>query len=459
MLMTRDKTFYRSFFRLMSALMLQQAVVLSVNLADNIMLGSYSETALSGVAAVNQIQFILQQLVFGISNGMVVLASQYWGQKKTEPVRRLMAIAFWAAMAVAALLFALVSLFPHGAVGIFTKDEAIIRQGMDYLSIVRFSYLFFAVTTILLGTMRIVEKVSIALYVSVIALLLNCTINYTLIKGHFGFPELGAKGAAIGTLTARIVECLIVIFYVLYRDKLLRLRIRDLLHIDALLAKDYVHVSLPVVTTGFLWGCNTALQTVILGHMSSSAIAAHSISSTIFMFLKVMSVGASSAAAILTGKAVGTGDLPKVKEYTRTFQVLFLCIGLLLGTVLFSIRLPLLSLYTLEPQTRELANAFILIESTVLVVMSYQMCMNTGVICGGGDTRYVMIMDLIVIWGIVIPLSFACAFRWNASPVIVLLMLNADQYLKCIPAAVYGNSFRWIRQLTRSTREDEASEG
>ena len=459
MLLTRDKDFYRSFLRLMSALMLQQAVVLSVNLADNVMLGGYSETALSGVAAVNQIQFILQQLVFGISNGMVVLASQYWGQKKAEPVRRLMAVAFWAALAIAALLFALVSLFPHGAVGIFTNDEAIVRQGMDYLAIVRFSYLFFAVTTILLGGMRVVEKVNIALYVSIVALVLNCSINYTLINGRFGFPEMGVRGAAIGTLTARIVECLIVAFYVLCKDRRLRVRVRDLIRIDSVLAKDYVRVSLPVVATGFLWGCNTALQTVILGHMSSSAIAAHSISSTIFLFLKVTSVGASSAAAVLTGKTVGTGNLAKIREYTRTFQVLFLGIGILLGAALFFIRIPLLGLYSLEPQTRELANAFILIESTVLVVMSYQMCMNTGVICGGGDTRYVMVMDLIVIWGIVIPLSFASAFLWNASPVVVLLVLNADQYLKCIPAAVYGNSFRWIRQLTRPGGEEESSAG
>ena len=210
---------------------------------------------------------------------------------------------------------------------------------------------------------------------------------------------------------------------------------------------------------GDIHGCNTALQTVILGHMSSSAIAAHSISSTIFLFLKVTSVGASSAAAVLTGKTVGTGNLAKIREYTRTFQVLFLGIGILLGAALFFIRIPLLGLYSLEPQTRELANAFILIESTVLVVMSYQMCMNTGVICGGGDTRYVMVMDLIVIWGIVIPLSFASAFLWNASPVVVLLVLNADQYLKCIPAAVYGNSFRWIRLLTRPGGEEESSAG
>ena len=156
---------------------------------------------------------------------------------------------------------------------------------------------------------------------------------------------------------------------------------------------------------------------------------------------------------------MGTGNLTKIREYTRTFQALFLGIGILLGAALFFIRIPLLGLYSLEPQTRELANAFILIESTVLVVMSYQMCMNTGVICGGGDTRYVMIMDLIVIWCIVIPLSFACAFLWNASPVIVLLVLNADQYLKCIPAAIYGNSFRWIRQLTRTEEQERSSAG
>ena len=124
--MTRDRSFYDPFIKLTLALMLQQAVALSVNLADNIMLGSYSETALSGVAAVNQIQFVLQQVIYGISNGMVVLASQYWGQKKTEPVRRLMSVAFWVSVGIAAALFVGVSLFPRTAVGMFSEDAAIV---------------------------------------------------------------------------------------------------------------------------------------------------------------------------------------------------------------------------------------------------------------------------------------------------------------------------------------------
>lgn len=448
-MLTKDKSFYRTFVGLALALMMQQAVVLSVNLADNVMLGSYSEVSLSGVAAVNQIQFILQQLVFGFSNGMIVLASQYWGKQQTEPIRRLMALAFAGAMGVAALLLVLVSAFPQQAVGLFTEDAAIIAQGCEYLEIVRFSYLFFACTTVLLGGMRTVEKVRIALIVSAIALVVNCSINFVLIHGRFGFPEMGVRGAAIGTLTARVLECAIVSVYVLLRDDRLKLRARDLLRFDAVLAGDYVRVSFPVIMTSFLWGLNTALQTVILGHMSSSAIAAHSISSTIFLFLKVTSQGASSAASVITGRTVGEGNMAKVREYTRTLQVIFVTIGLSLGAIMLLIRMPLLSLYTLAPETRALAETFMLIEATVLVATSYQMCVNTGIISGGGNPRFVLIVDLFVIWGFAIPMSFLCAFKWNASPVIVMLMLNSDQYMKCVTSAVYCNSYRWIKNLTR----------
>ena len=446
---TKDRSFYRTFVRLALALMVQQAVVLSVNLADNVMLGSYSETALAGVAAVNQIQFVLQQLVFGFSNGMIVLASQYWGRKQTGPIRRLTAIAFWGALLVAAALFALASLFPRHLVQLFTDDPAIVAQGCAYLSIVRFSYLFFAATTVLLGSLRAVERVRIALVVSLVALVVNCSINFVLICGRFGLPELGVRGAAIGTLTARVLECAIVSVYALAADGRLRLRPADLLRLDRMLLGDYVRVSLPVVVTSALWGLNTAMQTVILGHMSSGAIAAHAISSTIFLFLKVTSVGAAYAASVIIGKAVGEGDRGKIRAYTRTLQAIFVCIGLSLCSILLLIRMPLLSLYTLEPATRRLAEQFIVIEAMVLVATSYQMCVNTGIISGGGDPRFVLVVDLIVIWGIAIPLSFLCAFRWDASPVVVMLALNSDQALKCVTSAVHCNSYRWIKTLAR----------
>ena len=447
---TKDRNFYRSFAVLCLTLMLEQAVILSVNLADNIMLGRYSESALSGVAAVNQIQFVLQQIVFGVSNGMIVLGSQYWGQKRTGEIRMLSSIAMRAALGVAIALFIAVSLFPEQTLRLFTRDAAIVAEGVAYLKIIRFTYLFFAASSILLGTMRVVESVQIALRVSVLSLVLNCSINYVLIYGRFGAPEMGVRGAAIGTLAARIVELFVFAWYVFVRDRRVSMQPSDFLSADREMARDFFRVASPVILTQTLWGLANALQTVILGHMSAVAIAAQSISSNVFLLLKVASVGASSAAAILIGKAIGEGkDLSVLKEYTRTLQALFVAIGLVLGAALMIIRVPLLRVYNISDETRALANAYMIIQSVVLVTMSYQMPTNGGIIRGGGDTRFVMILDLISIWGIVLPFSCLAAFVWRLSPIIVIILLNSDQVFKCVPAFIRVNSYKWIKRLTR----------
>ena len=447
---TKDRNFYRSFAVLCLTLMLEQAVILSVNLADNIMLGRYSESALSGVAAVNQIQFVLQQIVFGVSSGMIVLGSQYWGQKRTGEIRMLSSIAMRAALGVAIALFIAVSLFPEQTLRLFTRDAAIVAEGVAYLKIIRFTYLFFAASSSLLGTMRVVESVQIALRVSVLSLVLNCSINYVLIYGRFGAPEMGVRGAAIGTLTARIVELFVFAWYVFVRDRRVSMQPSDFLSADREMACDFFRVASPVILTQTLWGLANALQTVILGHMSDVAIAAQSISSNVFLLLKVASVGASSASAILIGKAIGEGkDLSVLKEYTRTLQALFVAIGLVLGAALMIIRVPLLRVYNISDETRALANAYMIIQSVVLVTMSYQMPTNGGIIRGGGDTRFVMILDLISIWGIVLPFSCLAAFVWRLSPIIVIILLNSDQVFKCVPAFIRVNSYKWIKRLTR----------
>ena len=272
-----DTSFYRKFLTIYVALVLQNVVTLSVNLADNMMLGSYSETALSGVAAVNQIQFIYQQLLMALGDGLVIFCSQYWGKRQTEPMKKISATAMHAGLLIAILLFALVSIFPRQAVGIFTTEESIIREGVSYLSIIRFTYLFFAVTQILLATLRSVEVVKIAFYLSVMTFFVNCGINYVLIYGHFGAPEMGAAGAAIGTLAARMTELVVLIIYIIKKEKQLHLSIRSYLQHDRVLSGDYFRVTAPMLVVQGLWGVNTALQTVILGHMTAAAIAANSV--------------------------------------------------------------------------------------------------------------------------------------------------------------------------------------
>lgn len=430
-------------------LVLQNVVTLSVNLADNMMLGAYSEISLSGVAAVNQIQFVYQQILSALGDGLVVICSQYWGKRQTEPMKKVAASAMHMGLCLCVALFTLVSLIPNGVLGLFTTDQPIISEGVRYLNIVRFTYPFFAVTQILLATLRSVEIVKIAFMLSVQTFFVNCGINWVLIYGQFGAPELGVAGAAIGTLVARIVECTVLICYIAKKEKVLNIRPKDYLKSDRVLRRDYLKITAPMALIQGLWGLNTAMQTVILGHMTSAAIAANSVASTLFLLVKSIPVGAASTASILIGKKIGEGDMNVVRNYARVLQKLFVALGLLSGIILFFIRVPVLNLYDLSESTREMANSFLLILCVVAVTMSYQMPTNIGIIRGGGSATFVMKVDLISIWGIVIPLSFFMAFVVKASPVVVVCCLNADQVFKCIPAFIKVNYGNWIRKLTR----------
>lgn len=441
--------FYKNFFSIYITLVLQNVITLSVNLADNLMLGSYSETALAGVAAVNQIQFVYQQIILALGDGLVIFCSQYWGKRRIDPMKKISSAAMRAALVAAVVLFAAVSIFPYEAVRIFTEDVPIIEEGVGYLGIVRFTYLFFAVTQILLASMRSVESVKIAFRLSVMTLLVNCGINYGLIFGHFGAPCMGAKGAAVGTLAARVLECVVLIWYVIKKDEKLRLRLKDYLSTDKVLVWDYIKIVVPILIVQGLWGVNTALQTVILGHMTAAAIAANSAAATLFLVVKSAAVGASSTASVLIGKTIGTGDMGLVKRYAKKLQCLFVLIGVVSGIFLFFIRIPVLGLYDLHPETKEMANAFLVILSVICVGMSYQMPTNNGIIRGGGSAMFVVKMDLISIWMLVIPLSFFLAFVVKASPAVVVCCLNSDQIFKCIPAFVKCNYGKWIHKLTR----------
>ena len=83
----------------------QNLIVFGVNLADSVMMGAYSETALSGVGICNNIQFFLNMAASGIASGMTVIASQYWGQKEKKPIYRVSAVAMWISIVFSMLIF------------------------------------------------------------------------------------------------------------------------------------------------------------------------------------------------------------------------------------------------------------------------------------------------------------------------------------------------------------------
>ncbi|MBS6194031.1 MAG: MATE family efflux transporter [Clostridiales bacterium] len=447
--MLKDKQFYRSFITLTLSLALQNLLTYSVNLADNVMLGAYSETALSGAALCNQFQFLLQMLVSGAGEGVIVLGSQYWGKGNLKPIPHIIGSALRFGLGMAIIIFLGALLAPSKLLGLLANDTAVIAEGTRYMEIVCFSYLVFTLTNILVTSLRCIGIVMIGYVISGVTLINNIILNYCLIYGHFGFPQMGVQGAAIATLVSRCLELCIVLWYLKYKEHRLSLNFSKLLKIDRTYLGDYTRISLPVLMNSAMWGLAQMVQTGILGHLGAAAIAANSIATIVFQILSVVAYGSASASGIVVGKAIGEGHENRLKELVHTLQILFIGIGIVSGLLIYFARRPVLSMYHLSAESHELAMQFMFILAITTVGTSYQMACDTGIIKGGGDTTFSMKMNLISMWGIIVPLSSLAAFWLKCPPAVVFFLLKWDQLYKAIPVYLRLKSWKWVRKVTR----------
>lgn len=445
----RDASFYRTFFPLLFVIVLQQLAALAVNLADNIMLGRYSELALSGASLVNQLQFTLQQIAAGIGMGIVVLAAQYWGQKRTGPIKKIISLGVKCGFFSGVLFFAISQLAPAGVLGLFTGDEAVIGEGMRYLKVICWTYPVFGLSNSLMYALQSVETAMIGTVMSCSTICINVCLNYCLIYGNFGAPELGIVGAAVATLVSRLVELGIILVYILFLDKKLHMKLWELLQWDGTYLQDYLKVSTPIVISGLLWGVAQAAQTAIPGHMSATAIAANSIAIILFEIFAVLGAACANTASVVTGKTIGAGKLDKVKAYSKTMQGIFLLGGLFSGGMLFWCKDWIVNFYTVSPAVKAMAVDFMTVLSVASIGSCYEYPVEGGIIAGGGSTKYAAVVDNLFMWLFTIPSAALSAFVFQFPPVVTFAFLKADQILKCIPNFITCNRYRWVKLLTR----------
>lgn len=449
--MIKEKTFYKSFMILALSLALQNLLTYGVNMMDTLMLGRYSQNAMGGVSLCNQIQFLLQMLVVGAGEGAVVMGSQYWGRKKLEPIPHIIGVALRFGGALAVLLFILVFGWPNQILSLLSNDPAVIAEGAKYFSIIRYTYVIFTITNILVASLRSIGVVRIGYMISGSTLVINVCLNYLLIYGNLGFPEMGVRGAACATLIARCVELIIVIWFLKYRENVLNLNLRKLLHIDTSYVHDYMKVSLPVLINQALWGVAQMVQTGILGHLGGDVTAANAISVQVYQVLSVVCYGAASAAGIVVGRTIGEDNEKKLHPLVTTLQVLFISIGLCSGLAIFLLRGPILAAFggTLTETAYRLSRQFMLVLAITTVGTSYQMACDNGIIRGGGDTAFSAKMNLVSMWCIIVPFSAMAAFWWKCPPVAVFFLLKWDQLYKAIPVGIRLHSWKWVKKVTR----------
>ncbi len=448
-LLTREKSFYKSLITLALPVAAQALITFAVNFADNLMVGALGDSAISGVYMGSQIQTFLQMFSGGIEGAILILAAQYWGKQDRESIKKIIAIGLHFSLIFGLVLTLVCALIPGPIISIFTRDEAVIRDGAIYLRIVCFSYAFFCVTQSLIAAMRSVEVTRIGMVVSAISLVFNISLNYILIFGKLGFPAMGVQGAAIATVISRVIETLVMIVYVFRLDQQLKVKVSDLLTSDRLLRRDFIRYGLPIVGGQVVWSVNMMGNSMIMGRFDQSVIAAVSIANTMNTLAYVAMNGMSSAVGIITGKTVGAGKTELMKEYAYTTQILFLGIGLLTGLMIALLKVPFISLYSgVTPEAAGYARQMITVLSVTMIGTCYQAACLFGLVKSGGDIDFVFKNDTIFVFLVVLPSAIVAA-HFGAPAWVVFACLKCDQILKCFVAVFKINSFNWMKNLTR----------
>lgn len=455
-IITRDRSFYKTLIALAVPISLQNLVTFAVGFADNLMIGRLGDNAISGVYVGNQMQAVVQMFIAGIEGAILILAAQYWGKKDAASIRKVVSVGVKFAFGVGLLVTLATVLFPSAIIGLFTSEPGVIAEGGVYLRIVGFTYLFFSIAQVMIASMRSVETAKIGLYISIMALVVNVSLNYILIFGKLGLPALGVKGAAIATLISRVLEMLVSVVYVFSVDKKLRFRFADLLRTDRALLKDFLRYGLPVIGGQVVWAINNLANTKIMGFYSAGVLAAVSITGMLHSLVYVWMTGLSSAVGIITGKTVGAGQYEKMKEYARTVQVIFLGVGLISGAVVLLFREGFIGLYNATPEAMAYSRQFINVISVTIVGTCYQAACLFGLVKSGGDISFVFKNDTIFVFLVLIP--SALVSYWLGAPAwVVFAALKCDQILKCIVAVVKINRFNWMKNLTREEKADETA--
>ena len=443
-----NRNFYRSLASLVIPITIQNFITNAVNSADVFMLGYVGQTELSAVSLANQFQFLLSGFFFGISSGVVMLASQYWGKKDTNSIQAVMGIATKIALAITLILAIGAVTVPESMMGIYTNDRTLITIGASYLRIVGISYVCMSFSQVYHCTLRSMERAQLSTVISSVALLLNVVLNAVFIFGIGGAPKLGVIGVAVGTTVARVAELVLCLANAV-RGKIFRMDLKIMFGKNKLLFADFCRYSLPALVNDFAWTFAFSTYSVIMGHMNADVVAASSVATTVRNLCTILCFALGSGASVLLGIRIGEGRLEEAKQDARKSCQVTLIIGILTGVIILLLRPVVFMCFSLTERAVGYLDFMLWISAYYVVGQAMNTLLIAGVFRAGGDSRFGMICDIIVMWCISVPLGFLSAFVWKLPPMAVYFILCLDEFWKIPVVYVHYKKFGWLKDITR----------
>ena len=443
-LFVRDRAFYKTVLILALPVVLQNMITIGVNMLDTIMLGTYGETQLSGASLANEFISLHQILCLGIGGGAAVLTSQFWGAKDIPAMRRVIVLMLRISLILGAVLGVASLTIPDLLMRIYADELPVIEAGVIYFRISAPAFLLTGVITPITVVLRSARQVRLPLIASIIAFACNLFLNWVLIFGHLGLPEMQIAGAALATVISRIIEAGILLVYMLVVDKRIGLRVKHFFQRCGDMLRPYVRYSVPVIVSDFLLGLGNTAVSVVIGHMGESFTAANAVVAQTVRLSTVANQGISNAGGVMTGNTLGRGDRDTAYRQGVTFLMLSFLMGLLAAVIILAVCPLVIGAYDFLPETRDIAYQLMYSVAIMVVFQATQSMLTKGILRNGGDTRFLMVADIAFMWLASVPLGALAAYVWGMSPFWIYALLKIDYIIKTVWCTIRMKQKKWM---------------
>ncbi len=451
--------FWKLLLKLALPIALQHLLINSLTFVDTLFMSQLGDVALSASGMAFQWNWLLNMITFGLCSGSALFIAQYWGAGQIDNIQKTCKIAVISALG-ASLIFMIGALgFPSVIMSIFNRNPDVVKTGADYLRILAFSYPVTALSSVLSTVLRSTERVKLPMAVSGISTFTNIILDYAMIFGKFGFPEMGVKGAALATtISAWIGFALIAVISVCQKN-IIVMPIKRYMQFNFIDYKRFMTKALPVIVNEFLWGLGTVCNNAIYANTGYENFAACTILRTVESLCLILFIGLNDGGAVIVGKTIGEGNYDKAYRSSKRLLYATPLIGALLAFFVIIFREKVVYLFNMSgnitQQTVSVAGAIIVIYAAELCFRNIPYTMICAIFRSGGDSLTGAKLDIISLWFLAIPITFVTAFVLKLPfPIIILTEYLVEDIPKCIMSLRHFKSRKWIKPVGDFTASD-----
>jgi len=446
------KAFIQSVMTIAVPVALQNLLTTTGTAIDTMMLAPLGELTVGAVGLCAQFSSLMFTGDWGFVGGGMLFFAQYYGAGDDDGINRSYGITLSFMMLVGFLFGLAAILFPGTIMQVYTDKTSIQHIGVDYLRIVGFAYPLQVYAMACSALLRTTGRVRIPLCGGIASVFTNCSLNWLLIEGHWGFPALGVRGAALATVAAAVVNVAVILLFAKVQRHPYLLRVSRHFRWKAENLKEYLKKCFPIICNEVLIGVGAFVMNIVLGRQSEQAIAGLAVFRTLEGFIIGFFAGFSNAASVLVGQQVGAGNLDTA--YQRAKRIVPLCDSfILLGClILIAVHSPLLRAMSLSGESFRLCFGMLLIYSLAALFRMANWTQN-DTYRSAGDAATGTILEITFMYLMVLPAVYWTGMVLKAPFLAVFACCYIDEPIRFFIMQWHMYSGRWVRPVTPEGRE------